>query len=162
MKIKDKATSHCILKEEIKMCKMTKSGNRSNRSRFKETWGEKTAAVARVPAEERVRANQISATLPSTRLFVLMHLISMKYVQENTKVTLSCYRYNSGSGGKTRYLCKGRNVTCKTTGTASHLQNFNKSSKVFWRLLSKVSYFKNTYKTSREIPLNFFSIEQTN
>lgn len=31
MKIKDNTNSRCIAKEEIKLCKMTKSGDRNNR-----------------------------------------------------------------------------------------------------------------------------------
>lgn len=161
MKIKGKATSHRLSEEKTKMCKMTKSGNRSNRADLRKQ-RKKYTVVAQVPAEERIRANQISATLPPVWLCALTHLISVKYVRENTKGTLSCYRYHSGSGAKTRYLCRGRNGICKTTETASHLSNLNNSSKVFLKASSQVNYFKNTYKTSREIPLNFFSTEQTN
>lgn len=66
--------------------------------------------VAQVPAEEKIRANKTSITLPSMWLFALVHLISKKHVQENTKVTLSSYRYNSRSGAKPRYSRKGKSL----------------------------------------------------
>lgn len=67
---------------------MTKSGNRSNRADLRKQ-RKKYTVVAQVPAEERIRANQISATLPPVWLCALTHLISVKYVGENTKGTLS-------------------------------------------------------------------------
>lgn len=102
-------------------------------NRFMETEGKKPkTVVAQVSAEQNIRANKTSITLPSMWLFALVHLISKKYVQENTKVTLGSYRYNSHSGAKPRYSCKGKSLICKTTETASHLQNFNNSCKAFF------------------------------
>lgn len=94
------------------MCKMTTFGNRSNRT---DLWKQRKknptkTVVAQVPAEEKIRANKTSITLPSMWLFALVHLISKKHVQENTKVTLSSYRYNSHSGAKPRYSCKGKSL----------------------------------------------------
>lgn len=133
MKIKDKANSHCISEEETKMCQMTTFGNRNNRTDLWKQRGKKPkTVVAQVPAEQNIRANKTSITLPSMWQFALVHLISKKYVQENTKVTLSSYRYNSHSGAKPRYSCKGKSLICKTTETASHLQNFNNSCKAFF------------------------------